>query len=65
MGFAGSPLVQGDLLILNLGEAGTAVDKRSGKVVWSSGKTFRLRYASTNQVGWERTPSSFSPAKHS
>ncbi len=37
-GFAGSPLVQGNLLILNIGEAGTALDKGSGKVVWSSGK---------------------------
>jgi outer membrane protein assembly factor BamB len=38
-GFAGSPLVEGDLLLLNVGDAGTAVDKRKGKVVWTSGKT--------------------------
>jgi outer membrane protein assembly factor BamB len=37
-GFAGSPLVQDNLLLLNLGSAGTAVDKQSGKVVWTSGK---------------------------
>lgn len=37
-GFASSPLVERDLLILNLGEAGTAVDKQTGKVVWTSGK---------------------------
>jgi len=37
-GFAGSPLIEGDLLILNVGEGGTAVDKKTGKVVWSSGK---------------------------
>lgn len=38
-GFAGSPLIEGDLLILNLGDAGTAIDKHSGKIVWTSGKT--------------------------
>lgn len=37
-GFAGSPLVEGDLLIMNVGSAGTALDKKSGKVVWSNGK---------------------------
>ncbi len=35
-GFAGSPLVEGDLLILNVGTAGTALDKKTGKVVWHS-----------------------------
>jgi outer membrane protein assembly factor BamB len=35
-GFAGSPLVQGNLLLLNVGEAGTAVDKATGKIVWRS-----------------------------
>jgi outer membrane protein assembly factor BamB len=37
-GFAGSPLVQGDLLLLNLGEAGTALNKATGKIAWTSGK---------------------------
>jgi outer membrane protein assembly factor BamB len=36
--FAGSPLVQGDLLILNAGIAGAALDKRTGQVAWFSGK---------------------------
>ena len=36
-GFAGSPLVQGNLITLNVGTAGTAVNKSTGKVVWSSG----------------------------
>jgi outer membrane protein assembly factor BamB len=36
-GFASSPLVEGDLLILNVGVAGTAVDKRTGKIVWTTG----------------------------
>ena len=37
-GFSGSPLVDGKLLIINAGPAGTALDKATGKVVWSSGK---------------------------
>jgi outer membrane protein assembly factor BamB len=35
-GFGGSPLVLDDLLVLNVGDAGTALDKSSGKVVWKS-----------------------------
>lgn len=35
-GFAGAPLVQGNLLILNVGKAGMAVDKATGKVIWKS-----------------------------
>ncbi|MEN3941168.1 PQQ-binding-like beta-propeller repeat protein [Prosthecobacter sp. SYSU 5D2] len=35
-GFAGAPLVQGNLLILNVGKAGMAVEKASGKIVWKS-----------------------------
>ncbi len=35
-GFAGSPLVYGKLLILNVGKAGTAVEKATGKLVWKS-----------------------------
>jgi outer membrane protein assembly factor BamB len=37
-GFASSPLVQDNLLILNAASAGTAVDKATGKVVWTTGK---------------------------
>ncbi len=36
-GFAGSPLVAGDLVIFNAGSAGTAFNKTTGKQVWSSG----------------------------
>ena len=36
-GFVGAPLVDGGKLILNAGTHGTAVDKNSGKVLWSSG----------------------------
>jgi outer membrane protein assembly factor BamB len=35
-GFGGSPLVHGDLLILNVGDAGLALEKNTGKVVWKS-----------------------------
>ena len=35
-GFSGSPLVAGDLLLLNVGDAGVAVKKQSGDLVWSS-----------------------------
>jgi outer membrane protein assembly factor BamB len=38
-GFAGSALVEGNLVILNVGAAGTALDKMTGKTVWTSGKT--------------------------
>ncbi len=37
-GFAGSPLVAGKLLIVNVGKAGTAVEKATGKTVWTSDK---------------------------
>ncbi len=36
-GFSGSVLVEDDLCILNVGTAGTALDAKTGKVVWSSG----------------------------
>jgi len=37
-GYAGSPLVAGDLIIVNVGKSGTAVEKASGKTVWTSDK---------------------------
>jgi outer membrane protein assembly factor BamB len=37
-GFAGSPVVVGDLLILNVGSAGVALDKMSGAIRWQTGK---------------------------
>jgi outer membrane protein assembly factor BamB len=42
--FAGSPLVHGDLVIVNAGSAGTAVHKDTGEIVWTSGRT-RSGYA--------------------
>ncbi len=37
-GFSGSPLVHDDILLLNAGKAGMAVEKDSGKLVWASDK---------------------------
>jgi len=37
-GFTGSPLVQDNLLVLDVGGSGTAVDKTTGKVLWTSDK---------------------------
>lgn len=35
-GFGGSPVVHDDMLLLAVGESGTAVDKRTGELLWSS-----------------------------
>lgn len=35
-GYTGAPLVHGNLLVLNVGEAGLAVEKSTGKLVWKS-----------------------------
>lgn len=35
-GFAASPVVHGDIVLVGVGETGTAVDKRTGAVLWSS-----------------------------
>ncbi len=43
--FATSPVVDGDLLILNINEYGTALDKRTGETVWTSPPT-NVRYIS-------------------
>ena len=36
--FAGSPLIEADRLILNIGSAGAALDKHTGKLLWDNGK---------------------------
>ncbi len=35
-GFSGSPVVLDNLVLLNVGDAGLALDKSTGKIVWSS-----------------------------
>jgi outer membrane protein assembly factor BamB len=37
-GFAGSPLVDGEKIILNVGKGGTALDRATGKTLWTSEK---------------------------
>ncbi|MBI5385649.1 MAG: PQQ-like beta-propeller repeat protein [Verrucomicrobia bacterium] len=37
-GFASSPVVEGELLIVNVGTHGAAVNKATGKPVWTTGK---------------------------
>lgn len=37
-GYSSSALVQGDLVIFNVGDCGVALDKTSGKLVWNTGK---------------------------
>lgn len=37
-GFSGSPLVEGGQVIFNIGNAGAAVDKTTGKLIWSNGR---------------------------
>jgi outer membrane protein assembly factor BamB len=44
-GFAGSPLVYGDLVIFNAGSAGLALNRHTGKTVWLTG-TNATGYAS-------------------
>jgi len=36
-GLSSSALIEGDLLILNIGSAGAALEKKTGKIVWKSG----------------------------
>jgi outer membrane protein assembly factor BamB len=36
-GFSGSPLVHDDLVILNVGESGLALEKATGRLAWKSG----------------------------
>ena len=43
-GFAGSPVVAGNLLILTVNTAGMALDKNTGEMVWGSGEPPKLKY---------------------
>ncbi|TKJ37330.1 MAG: alcohol dehydrogenase [Planctomycetes bacterium B3_Pla] len=36
--FSGSPLVVGEMLVLNIGDAGLALNKNTGATIWASGK---------------------------
>lgn len=37
-GFASSPVIEGDTVIVNVGTAGVALDKKTGSVVWTTGR---------------------------
>jgi len=45
-GYSGSPLVAGDLLILNVGPAGAAFEKTTGKLAWKSTGQMKPGHAS-------------------
>ena len=49
-GFAGSPLIWRDLVIFNAGANGTALDRNTGRLVWSTG-TNAAGYASPLLMG--------------
>ena len=49
-GFAGSPLIRGNAVILNAGSAGIALDRESGRTLWSNG-TNAAGYASPTSFG--------------
>ena len=44
-GFAASPVIEGDLIILTANNYGMALDKRTGEMVWISEKPPKLRFA--------------------
>jgi len=53
-GFAGSPLVYEDMVIVNVGKAGTALNKTDGAILWTTGKepagyTSAVPYSLNNQ----------------
>lgn len=44
-GFSGAPLVVGDLVVLNVGQAGMALNKATGAIVWQSGNEVAAGYS--------------------
>lgn len=59
-GFAGSPLVEGKLVILNIGSTGTALDKATGKIVWKSGGAGGYSSPAPYNMGNQRAVALFS-----
>jgi len=53
-GYSSSPLIHGRLLILNVGPAGVAFDKATGRLVWRSSGSHRPGHASPMLVPGER-----------
>jgi outer membrane protein assembly factor BamB len=54
-GFAASPVVHDDLLILNAGTAGMALDKKTGDLKWQTGKSV-CGYATPTQYEFNGKP---------
>jgi outer membrane protein assembly factor BamB len=50
-GFGGAPFVKGDRVFLNVGEAGLALDKKTGAVVWKS-ETKAAGYSTPFPIKW-------------
>lgn len=53
-GFAGSPYVTGDLVILNVGQSGVALNKATGKTVWTSGKESAAGYSTAYPLAGDK-----------
>jgi outer membrane protein assembly factor BamB len=54
--FATSPVIEGDLIILNINLSGIALDKKNGKIVWLSEKYDSSMHYRENDVGTYATP---------
>jgi outer membrane protein assembly factor BamB len=55
-GFATSPVIEGDLIILNLNFSGIALDKKNGSVIWTSIKNHPTKHCHENDEGGYATP---------
>jgi len=51
-GYAGSPVIEGDLIILNVNTAGIALDKKTGDLIWASD----IHTDKVNREGYHTTP---------
>jgi outer membrane protein assembly factor BamB len=51
-GYAGSPIIEGDLIILNVNTAGIALDKKTGDLIWAS----NIHTTNRNTNGYHATP---------
>jgi len=54
-GFAGSPCITGDLLLLNAGKSGLALDKKNGKKIWTSEAATTGGYATPVVFEYKKT----------
>ncbi|MCA9000021.1 MAG: PQQ-like beta-propeller repeat protein [Planctomycetaceae bacterium] len=55
-GFSGSPLIFEDLVVLNAGAHGIALDKSTGETIWQSGNEEDAGYTSPIVVNIDETP---------